>query len=405
MSRSTLHTAVDLTDLSAWTEDREMDLLAQLRREDPLHWNDLPDGDGFWSLTRYADVRDAATDATRLSSAQGTQIVNRKVEGHLTSLHNMDDPQHAALRKVTISHLRAVKIRQWYDVIENSARVLIDSAVAHEGTFDLVDVVSAKMPMLVLAQVLGVPEDEAPRMVDWTNNLTSTDPSATVDAEQLAHVREEVLGYFEKLVDQRRANPTDDLLSVLVQGKVEGGRPLTWDEIAAYIIMIVAAGNETTRQSLSGGAISLSAIPGSWQRLATEDGLLDLTIEEMLRHVSPVGSLRRTATEDIEMHGKTIKKDEKVVLWFSAANRDPEFFADPETFVLDRTPNEHLTFGWGVHFCLGAHLARAEMKEFYAQMIQRRLQFVVEGKPERLPHQLFRGWSQVPVSVQELRVP
>lgn len=404
MSRSTLSSQIDLTDLQAWSDDAEMGLLARLRAEDPLHWNDLPDGDGFWSLTRYDDVRDAATEASVLSSAHGTQIVSRKVEGHLQSLHNMDDPQHAGLRKVTISHLRAVKVREWHEVIDESVSRLLDEALSQSGTFDLVDVVSARLPMLVLARVLGVPAEDGPRMVDWTNSLTSTDPDANVDATQLVHVRDDLLGYFQTLVEERRLRPQDDLISILVQGKVDG-RLLTWDEIAAYIIMLVAAGNETTRQAVSGGTIELSKIPGSWQRLATEDKLLALTVEEMLRYVSPVGSMRRTATADLELHGKTVRTGEKVVLWFSAANRDPEVFADPETFVLDRTPNEHLTFGWGVHFCLGAHLARAEMTSFFQEMLDRRLQFVVEGTPERLPHQLFRGWSQVPVTVQELRLP
>lgn len=403
MSRSPLSSQIDLMDLTAWSTDAEMPLLARLREEDPVHWNEMPGGEGFWNLTRYADVRDAATEAAVLSSAQGTQIVDRKVEGHLQSLHNMDDPEHAALRKVTISHLRAVKIREWHDVIDESVQRLLDDALSQDGTFDLVSVVSARLPMLVLARVLGVPAEDAPRMVDWTNTLTSTDPDAAVDANVLAHVRDDLLGYFQTLVDERRARPQADLISILVNGKIEG-RPLTEDEIAAYIIVLVAAGNETTRQAVSGGTIELSKIPGSWKRLATEEKLMTYTIEEMLRHVSPVGSMRRTATADIEIDGTTIRAGEKVVLWFSAANRDPRVFENPETFIMDRNPNEHLTFGWGIHFCLGAHLARAEMTSFFQSVVNRRLQLVVEQTPERLPHQLFRGWTHVPVSVQELSI-
>ena len=402
MPSSVLSSQINLMDLQAWSDDAELGLLARLRREDPLHWSDLPDGDGFWSLTRYEDVRNGATEARILSSAQGTQIVSRKVEGQLQSLHNMDDPQHAPLRKVTIAHLRAVKVREWQEAIDASVSTLIDDATAQQGAFDLVDVVSARLPMLVLARVLGVPAEDGPRMVDWTNRLTSADPDKSVDASELVHVRDELLGYFKQLVEERRARPQEDLITVLVQGKVED-RPLTWDEIAAYIILLVAAGNETTRQSLSGGTIALAAIPGSWQRLAKEEHLLGLTIEEMLRYVSPVGAMRRTASEDLELHGQTVRAGEKVVLWFSAANRDPELFADPDTFVLDRTPNEHLTFGWGVHFCLGAHLARAEMASFYRGMLDRGLTLEIAGTPERLRHNIFRGWTNVPVTVQELR--
>ena len=389
----------DLMNVAVSLEGREMDLLAEIRATDPVFWNEPSSmGPGFWSLTRYADVKLGATEATRLSSAQGTQIMDRRVEGHgAASLHNMDDPEHAKLRKITIPHLRQTKIKQWQDIIDRTAAYLVDEAVAQDGVFDLVGVVAARMPMLVLAQVLGVPEQDAPKMVDWTNRLTSSDPDDVVDADALAAARTEVLDYFARLSEERRANPSTDLVSILVTGEKDGVK-LTWEELAAYYIVLVAAGNETTRQLIAGGTIALHETPGAWDRLETED-LLDSAIEEMLRYVSPVSGLRRTATEDLEIGGKTIRAGDRVMLWFSAANRDPEVFEAPDEFRIDRTPNDHLSFGWGVHFCLGAHLARAEGKALFAEVLRRGIRFELAGEPTRVGFNIFRAWREVPVRV------
>ena len=393
---------VDLMDLALFVDGREDDAFDELRRSDPVHWNPPSDhGPGFWSLLRYADVRDGASDASGLSSAAGTQIVDRKVEGGLASLHNMDDPEHAKLRKVTVPHLRAVKIQQWQEVIANSVDLLLDEAVERES-FDMVDLIAARLPMLVLSQVMGVPAADAPRMVDWTNRLTSSDPDHKVDAAALQAAREDIMGYFEQLTEQRRREPMNDLVSNLVNGTKDGA-PLTWGELAAYYIVIVAAGNETTRHLVSGATIALDQTPGAWERLAAEPAVLAPAVEEMFRHVTPLSAMRRTATRDLVIDGREITAGEKVVLWFAAANRDPDVFEDPHEFRVDRTPNDHLTFGWGVHFCLGAHLARAEVRGFYRAALDRGLRFEVTGQPERLPQNIFRGWRHIPTRVVSTR--
>jgi cholest-4-en-3-one 26-monooxygenase len=395
--------AVDLMDLSLFVDSREDEVFDQLRRTAPVHWNAPSDrGPGFWALTRYADVKQAAGDHERLSSASGTQIMDRKVEGRLASLHNMDDPEHAQLRKVTVPHLRAVKVRQWDEVIGSSVATLLDEA-EERGRFDLVDVVSARLPMLVLSQVMGVPAADAVRMVDWTNRLTSSDPDHAVDERALAEAREEVMGYFQRLTEERRARPAADLVSILANGAVDG-RPLSWEQLAAYYIVLVAAGNETTRHLVSGGTLALHRTPGAWDRVVRDESLLAPAVEEMFRYVSPVACMRRTALVDHEIGGREVRAGEKVVLWFSAANRDPAVFADPQQFRVDRTPNEHLTFGWGIHFCLGAHLARAEVRAFYGELRRRGLRLDVVGEPRRVRHNLFRGWTSLHVEVASARV-
>lgn len=389
----------DLMDLSVFERDEEMDLLDRLRRERPVHFNEpSANGPGFWALTRYADVKAAAADHDRLSSAEGTQIMDRKVEGggH-SSLHNMDDPEHAKLRRVAVPHLRAVAVKRWQEVIDDSVTLLLDDAEQHE-TFDLVPLVAARLPMLVLAQVLGVPRADAPKMVDWTNRLTSSDPDDSVDEAGLAAARDEVMNYFQDLTERRRAEPTDDLISALANGLIDG-EPLTWGQLAAYYIVIVAAGNETTRHLVSGATIAFHENPDQGARLTADHGLLPGAVEEMFRHVSPVAAMRRTAAEDLTIGDTSIAAGDKVVLWFSAANRDPEVFADPHAFRIDRTPNEHLTFGWGIHFCLGAHLARAEVNAYFTEVLRRGLKFEVTADPRRVRHNIFRGWSSVPVRV------
>ncbi|RFA10378.1 cytochrome [Subtercola boreus] len=391
--------ALDLMDSRIYTEGRQDSTFRALRAADPVHWQDANDnGPGFWSLTRYQDIRDAAADPERLSSAQGTQIFDRKVEGHgKASLHNMDDPEHAALRKITVPYLRAVKIQQWNEVIASTTHHLFDDAVA-AGEFDLVDTVAAKLPMLVLSRVLGVDEADAPRMVDWTNRLTSSDPDHQVDSSALETTRSELFDYFRWLSDQRRAEPTNDLVSILVNGSKDGS-PLTWDELAAYYVVLVAAGNETTRHLVSGGTIALAENPGTWQRVIDDESLLPTAVEEMFRYVSPVAAMRRTATVTHEIGGSEVQEGDKVVLWFAAGNRDPEVFEHPEVFDITRTPNEHITFGWGVHFCLGTHLARAELRSYFGEQRARRIDFELTGEPVRVRNNLFRGWSSVPVRI------
>lgn len=389
---------VDLLDLNLLATNREIEAYDILRQTAPVYWNAPSErGPGFWALTRYADVKAGASDALRLSSASGTQIVDRKVEGKLASLHNMDDPEHGKLRKIAIGHLRAVSVKQWQEVIDSSVALLLDEAEERKE-FDMVEVVSARLPMLVLAQVLGVPAVDAPKMVDWTNRLNSADPDHTVDEAALAQAREEVMDYFADLTEQRRAQPQADLVSILANGQKDG-RPLTWDELAAYYIVLVAAGNETTRHLVTGGTLALHETPGSWDRIMRDEALLDTAVEEMFRYVSPVAAMRRTASEDLVIGGQQIAKGDKVVLWFAAANRDPEVFEAPHEFRIDRTPNDHLTFGWGVHFCLGTHLARAEVRAFFRETRSRGLRFEVVGEPQRVLHNLFRGWSSLPVSV------
>jgi len=388
---------IDLMDLSVFTDGQEMPVFDDLREHDPVHWNaPSPRGPGFWALTRYRDVRDAASDHRRLSSASGTQIMDRKVEGNNASLHNMDDPEHAQLRKVAIPHLRAVKLKRWQESIDEAVSGLLDQAEEH-GTFDLVDLISARLPMLVLSRVMGVPAGEAPRMVDWTNRLTSSDPDQTVDQTALAEARDELMSSFAALTEQRRAEPTDDLFSILVNAEVEGQR-MSDDEIVMETLLILIGGDETTRHTLSGGVDQLLRHRDQWDRLRENATLLPGAIEEMLRWNSPVVHMARTATADVEIRGQRVAKGEAVVMLYGSANRDEDVFGiDSEEFKVTRHPNPHIAFGCGEHSCIGAQLARLEATVMFEELLGRFPRLELVGEVDRMRATMVPGVKRMPV--------
>ncbi|WP_312858017.1 cytochrome P450 [Pseudonocardia pini] len=394
----TAQAGIDLTDMRPFVAGTQHELFRALRDHDPLHWNDETDGGrGFWSLTRYADVREGANDHQRLSSAEGTQLAERRVEGKLHSLHNMDEPEHGKLRRIAIPYLRAVKIKRWQQSIAESVTRLLDEAEA-AGELEFVHAVSANLPIRVLARVLGVPAEDCATLAELSNVAHIQDPEYVTTDEQRETAREELFAYFKDLTAKRRADPQDDLVSVLVQGTVDG-EPLSWEQLAAYYIVLMAAGNETTRHLTSGAVDAFDRYPEEWRRLRADRGLLGPAVEEMFRWVSPIAFMRRTAIAPVEWHGHTIEPGQKVLLWFGSANRDERVFADPDRFVVDRTPNDHLTFGWGVHFCMGAHLARAETAALFGQMIDRGLDVRLAAPPDRLEASMFAGIKRMPVTV------
>lgn len=390
---------IDLTDMQPFVAGTQYELYRALREHDPLHWNDETDGGrGFWSLTRYPDVKTAVSDHHRLSSAEGTQLAERRVEGKLHSFHNMDEPRHGKLRRLASSYLRAVKVKEWQESIRATVAELLDDAQERDEV-EFVHAVSANLPIRVIARILGVPPADCPQLAEWSNQAHIQDPEYVTDEATREQARENIFAYFRELSDERRARPQDDLVSVLVQGRVDG-EPLSWDELAAYYIVLLAAGNETTRHLISGAVDAFDRFPAEWARLQANPDLLIPGIEEMLRWVTPVAYMRRTALEPITMHGRRIGAGDKVVLWFASANRDEDVFPDPDHFVLDRSPNDHLAFGWGVHFCIGAHVARAEARALFEEILRRGLDLRLTGRPERLEANMFSGIKRMPVSLR-----
>lgn len=388
---------VDLTDLGPFIDGTEHTLFRRLRELEPLHWNDEANGPGFWSLTRYADVMAVIEDPTTFVNGEGTQIPSRRVEGHTPTVHNMDPPRHTAMRKVATPHLRAVKIREWQAMIDISVTGIVESLAA-KGSVEFVDAAAALLPIQVLGQVLGVPLDDCALLVDWTNRVISDDPEFMRSPDEKDRARSEMFAYFQELTELRRAEPRNDMVSKLVAARIEG-QELTWDELAAYYFVLVGAGNETTRNLLTGAVLAFGAFPGEWERLRADRSLIRPAIEEMIRWLTPIRAMRRTATRDVEMHGHTIRTGDKVVLWFQAANRDPSVFDAPDDFRIDRNPNPHVGFGWGIHMCMGSHLARAEATTFFNQILDRGLRIVPTAEPDRLHTNQFHAFKRLQVEV------
>lgn len=395
---TTSATQVDLSDLGPFIAGREHELFREIREHDPLHWNEEPNGPGYWSVTRHADLIRAIEDPVTFVNGEGTQIPSRRVEGRTPTVHNMDPPRHTAMRKVATPHLRAVKVMEWQDLIETSGAAILDEITA-AGEVELVASASARLPIQVLGQVLGVPAEDCPKLAGWTDRVISDDPEFMRSPDEKERAREELFAYFRGLTEQRRAEPRNDIVSKLVAAQING-EPLSWEELAAYYFVLVGAGNETTRNLLTGAVLAFAEFPGEWERLRADRSLLRPAIEELLRFITPIRAMRRTATADSEWHGRTVRAGQKLVLWFQAANRDPAVFDDPDTLRIDRTPNQHLGFGRGVHFCLGAYLARAEVSTFLRQLLERDLRITPLAEPDRLHTNQFHAFKRLRVRVE-----
>lgn len=384
-------TQVDLLDLGAFTASREHDLFAELRGAPGLFFNPEPEGQGFWSATRYADVVTAARDHQTFISGHGTQIKNRRAEGHgAPSVHNADGPLHTKLRAIAMPGLsrNAIMARA------ERFRAIVDHLIAEAPrgeNFDFVERIAVRMPMLVIADILGVPPEEAPQLVDHANLMSDMRASDTEQAE----ARQQLFEYFRGLADQKRAHTADDLASRLVTAQLDDA-PLEQQLLDAYFMLITIAGNETTRFLVTGGLQQL-VMQGSWPELRERPELASTAVEEMCRFVSPVTHMRRTAARDTQLAGTEIKAGDKLVLWFASANRDETVFAEPNRLILDRKPNHHVGFGVGAHFCLGAHLARLESVMLLEAIAREITDIQVVSEPKRLPSNWFTGWTAMKV--------
>jgi cytochrome P450 len=386
----TVATDIDLLDLSAFTASREHALFRELRDQPYIHFNPEPDGPGFWSLVRYDHVAEAARDHARFLSGHGTQIKDRRAEGHgHASVHNSDPPLHSQLRNIVLAALSRSAIMRREGRIAAIAKSLVAN-VEQGQPFDFVERIAVKLPMIVIADVLGVPPEDSEALVDWANLMSDVRASN----EEQAEARAALYAYFRKLAEQKRARPADDVASALVAADMHE------EALDAYFMLLTVAGNETTRFLMTGGLAQLSRQPADYARVAADRHLIDPLIEEMCRFVSPVTHMRRTTAQAIDLYGTPVPKGAKVVLWFAAANHDERQFSEPERLTIDRKPNHHIGFGQGAHFCVGAHLARLEVRLFLNAMFDAASSFELIGEPQRLPSNWFTGWTAMQVRWQ-----
>jgi cytochrome P450 len=383
------------------------DLFDRDRAEAPVRWIEiqagragLPAGSGFWSVTSHALVREVLADQARFSSAAGSVFIEDQsaaaLEAQRRMLLVMDPPGHTQHRLTVNRRFVPRSVDRFTERIEEIVSETIDALPA-SGEIDFVAAVAAEVPLMVIADLLGVARQDRARFHQWSDTIiNATDAEFAIGPADVALAIKELLAYGAERLAERRASPGDDLLTALAHAEVDG-RLLDVESQAAFWYLFLLAGNETTRQALSGAVIAFEQFPDQRRLLAEHPELLDLAAEEVVRWWTPVHHFRRTATADTVLGGERIAKGEKVVLWFGAANRDPAVFADPHRFDITRHPNEHLGFGQGAHFCLGAHLARLELRITLRQLLERFGDLALAGPPERARTNFVNAVKRLPV--------
>ena len=399
-------TPIDLTDSRNFVAGVPYEWFSYLRANAPAYWHEETDGPGFWAITRHEDCVTVNRDAQRFSShRKGTflwETPEDQLEEQRLLMVTMDPPVHTRYRRLVNKGFTPRMIGELQQSIHTVADEIIDR-ICESGSADFVIDVAAELPLVVLAELLGVPPEDRSKMFDWSNRMIGREDveyqgGLAVAEESAALAAAELFGYAAELYEQKRGNPGSDLMSVLTQVKLDGEQ-LSELELDLFFLLLAVAGNETTRNLMSGAMVAFSQFPDQWERLRNDRSLLPSAVEEMLRFVTPVMNFRRQATEDVEIGGKTIKQDDKVVFFHSSANRDETVFEDPDRFDIGRKPNPHMAFGGGgPHFCLGANLARMEIIVMFEHLLDRLPDIHVDGKVERLQSNFINGVKHLPVS-------
>lgn len=403
---------LDLTDLENFSAGFPHRLFEVHRREAPVWWHGptvhTPDGEGFWSVATYKETMAVLNDPAMFSSETGggrpyggTLLQDLPVAGVV--LNMMDDPRHARIRRLVSGGLTPRMVRRLEDELRRRTRDLLDR-FGDGDELDFLSEVAAEPPMQMICILLGVPEADRHRLALAVEPNFDLRGPGDVSAEVAAVGPEWMAEYGAALIAEKRRKPADDILSVAVQAMLHDVDPprLTDEELYSFFSLLFAAGAETTRNAMAGGLLALIEHPDQLAALRDDRGLLGTAIEEMLRWTTPSPSKRRTATGRIELGGHRIAPGDKVLIWEGSANRDEQVFERSMAFDIRRDPNPHLTFGHGVHFCLGANLARLEMRVLFEELFDRRLDFEPAGPVEWTRSNRHTGIRHMPVRVRRL---
>jgi cholest-4-en-3-one 26-monooxygenase len=395
-------TPVDLSDSRSYVPGVPHEYLAYLRQHDPVHWQEEEGGPGFWAVTKYEDCVIVNREYERFSSQRrGTmpfELTDDEIAQQSLMMLNMDPPLHTRYRRLVNKGFTPRMVRDLEESIHRTTDRIIDS-VCEQGEADFVTAMSAELPLQVIAELLGVPQEDRHNMFDWSNRMVGNeDPEYGVTAEHALQAAMELYGYASELFAKKRIDPHADLMSALTQVEVEGER-LTEIELELFFLLLTVAGNETTRNLMSGALHAFFQFPDQWELLVKDPSLLPTATEEMLRFVTPVMNFRRTATTDLELRGTQIREDDKVVFFHASGNRDEEIFENPNVLDIRRDPNPHIAFGGGgPHFCLGANLARMEIRVMFEHLIARLPDIHQNGEAQRLQSQFINGVKHLPVA-------
>lgn len=411
---------IDALDPTLYVRGVAHDVFRWLRENDPVHRDDT---NGLWVISKYEDVAYVERQPELFSSAQGARPKGGGSEN--LSIVSMDDPEHARQRRLISKGFTPSRINDLMQHIRDIARELVDS-VAARGECDFVDDIAKPLPLIVIAEMLGLPTSDRDQLAHWSDTMMSAE-GAELDDPKVQAAGEawgEYVTYLVALLEDRRAHPRDDLISVLLSSADAGhinfdestlsqrlqsgelaGEGLAADELLSFFVLLLVAGNETTRNALSGGMFALTQFPQERARLVNDLSLVNSATEEILRYVSPVISFSRTVTAETELRGRTLHAGDTVLNLYPSANRDDDVFAAPDEFRVDRSPNLHLAFGAGPHFCLGANLARTEIRILLEELFTRLPDIhVPDGvAPVRGPNSLVTTISHLPVEFTPAR--
>jgi cholest-4-en-3-one 26-monooxygenase len=397
---------VDVTSHDQWVTGIPHEKFTRLRHDAPVYRHSSTEDEMpeyFWALTRHADVQAANRDWETFSSQRGSvHLMERNPEELETfrTIIDTDPPEHTRLRRIVNRGFTPRAIARVEEHYRQVAREFVSSAV-DEGTVDFVTAVAAELPLVAIAEHLGVPLDDRHKIMEWTNRLVGrTDPEYDHGPDAPIEAATELYAYANALGAQRRRDPRDDIITTLVT-EVDG-EALGEHEFELFVLALSVGGNETTRNAISHGLLALIEHPEQMERLRSNTpGLIDTAVEEIIRWATPVIRFRRTATHDFDLHGVEVREGDPVVLFYSSANFDETVFDDPLRFDVARDPNPQLGFGGGgPHFCLGANLARLEIKVMFEELLAGTTAISLAGEPERLRSSFINGLKHLGVRLE-----
>jgi cytochrome P450 len=381
------------------------DVWTWMRRHDPVYRWEQTEGIPFWAITKRADIVEISTQPEIFLNNPRLTISHepeQRVEGFPDTLIQMDNPRHSTYRKLISHRFKPQGLRRIHGDIERIGKEIVDALIQNDyGECDFVKEISAPLPIAVIAWLLGVPRPDWEKLFDWTNRIIGAgDPEFQQEGksnlEMARSTMTEVFTYMTQLVEEKRKHPADDLITLFTQMEVEG-KKLEMMDVLAWCLIIVIAGNETTRNATTGGMLAFIENPDQLRKLQADPSLLPAAVEEVVRWTSPIIHFGRTANRDYELRGKTIREGDALALFYPSANRDEDVFEEPFSFRIDRSPNRHVGFGVGEHFCLGVHLARLELEVAYKHLLPRIEEVELAGSVERLHSSLVGGVKHLPI--------
>ena len=379
-----------------------------LRKHKPVFWCEHPNTDPFWAITKHADIVQISRqprlflNGPRLLIFVPEEGVEPAPTPPFRHLLDMDPPEHGEYRAIVSRRFTPRGVRELEPQIDAIAKKVLDDVTGRESCDFVIDI-SSKIPLAVIAELLGVPHQDWEQLFQWTNEtIGGSDPEfqqGTSTQETLDRARLGLFQYFSDMVAERLKHPTNDITGIVANAKING-RALPQLELLSYFFLLVVAGNETTRNATTGGLLALIENPDQWERLKKDRSLLKSAVEEIVRWTTPVIQFARTATEDTEIRGQKITAGESVCLFYPSANRDEEVFDEPFKFDIGRNPNPHIAFGIGEHFCLGANLARLELEAIFRQIIERMEYAELAGPVSRLRSSFVGGIKHMPIKMK-----